>query len=477
MAETLTSTAPQPFSSRLSAHFTKPNLDQLVGTITLPLLALYVITFGIQDIHGFVLSGFNASYLAIIIPIWVVDGARGILDIIFAGDYKPAQEDIKKVTVIIACKDGEAIIGRTLDDLKEKFKSKQIIVVVNGSTDKTASVVRKHRVQCIEVKALIGKVRAINVAVPTVKTPYVLLLDDDTLLKGAIVPTELLDLGYTGVAFRVHVRKSKAWVTQLQAHEYRKGSDVGKRRQNKRAAVQNISGAIGLYTKEELHRQIDLHTGEFAGEDLQRTMLLHQAKTNQGVVITDSIVFTEPPASLTQLYKQRVFGWFPGLYANLTNFLKLMFGRNVPINLREDAFYNVVLVMCMDIIRILALPIMVFYPWYFVVMYITYVLLESVAYLKVRRKEPYWVVLIYPFFGLFGLLTRFGAFSVFCYRRVIVAICQLKFRDDFRHASFGIKALSFIVVITSLATILALNVAYNYSHFFTDPSAASQLFN
>ncbi len=471
MTETLTSTITQTLRLRPLTKLTKLNLDQLVGTITLPLLACYVLAFGIQDIHGFVLGNFNVGYLAIIIPIWIIDGARGILDIIFVGDYKPAKEDSKKVTVIIACKDGEQIIGSTLDDLKEKFKPRQIIVVVNGSTDKTAAVVRSHKVQCIEIKEPIGKVRAINAAVPTVKTPYILLLDDDTLLKGAVVPTELLDLGFTGVAFRVHVRKSKAWVTELQAHEYRKGSDVGKRRQNKRAAVQNISGAIGLYTKQELQRQIDLHTGEFAGEDLQRTMLLHQKKENQGVVLTDSIVFTEPPASLVQLYKQRVFGWFPGLYANLANFLKLMFGRNVPINLREDAFYNVVLVMGMDSIRILALPIMIFYPWYFVVMYVTYVLLESIAYLKVRRQESYWVVLIYPFFGLFGLITRFGAFSVFCYRRLIASFCRLQFRDDFRHASFGIKALSFIIVITSLATILALNVAYDFSHFFTDPKA------
>ncbi|HSX06630.1 MAG TPA: glycosyltransferase family 2 protein [Candidatus Saccharimonadia bacterium] len=471
MAEVLTATP--NLGLRLRA---KINLDQLAGTITLPLLALYVAAFGARDIHGFVLNSFNTGYLAIIIPIWVIDGVRGLLDIIFAGNYKLAKENIKKVTVIIACKDGEQIIGRTLDDLKEKFKPKQIIVVVNGSTDKTASVVRSHKVQCIEVIEPIGKVRAINVAVPTVKTPYVLLLDDDTLLKGATVPTELLDLGYTGVAFRVHVRKSKAWVTQLQAHEYRKGSDVGKKRQNKRAAVQNISGAIGLYTKQELERQIGLHNGEFAGEDLQRTMLLHQERSNQGVVLSDSIVFTEPPASLTQLYKQRVFGWFPGLYANLTNFLKLMFGRNTPINLREDAFYNIVFVMCMDIIRILALPIMIFYPWYFVVMYITYVLLESIAYLKVQCKEPYWVVLIYPFFGLFGLITRFGAFSVFCYRRIIAKLCRLQFRDDFRHAPFEVKALSFLIVVTSLTTILLLNVAYDYSHFFTDPQAAIRLF-
>jgi cellulose synthase/poly-beta-1,6-N-acetylglucosamine synthase-like glycosyltransferase len=121
---------------------------------------------------------------------------------------------------------------------------------------------------CFDIKECIGKVRAINEAVHHVKTPYVLLLDDDTLIDPTtVIPTSLLDEGYAGVALRVHIRKN-GWLSEIQAHEYRKGSDIGKRRHNKHSGVQNISGAVGLYTNKELLRQTMLHTGEFAGEYL-----------------------------------------------------------------------------------------------------------------------------------------------------------------------------------------------------------------
>jgi cellulose synthase/poly-beta-1,6-N-acetylglucosamine synthase-like glycosyltransferase len=399
---------------------------------------------------------------------------RGTLDMAFARQYMLAHEDLSKVTVVIACKDGEDVIGNTIKDLKTKFRPRQIVVVSNGSTDRTCDIVREEDAICVNIKKPIGKVRAINFAIPYVRTPYVLLLDDDTLLKGALVPTELLDKGYAGVAFRVHVKKSSTarnnWVSEIQAHEYRKSSDIGKRRHNKHAAVQNISGAVGLYTRKELLRQIQLHTGEFSGEDLQRTLLLHLAADpdNKGVVLSDSIVYTEAPASFSTLYRQRVYGWFPGQYANFTNYLRILFSRHAPLGLREDAFYNIFLVMFMDIIRVLALPIMIFYPWYFVVMYVAYIFFETLAWFKNGHSEPYWVVLVYPFYGVFGLLTRVGAFATFWYRRLVAKLSHSRYFDDYRQASKPTKLASACIVTLFFGATLGLNIQHNFSREFTD---------
>jgi cellulose synthase/poly-beta-1,6-N-acetylglucosamine synthase-like glycosyltransferase len=452
------------------------NLDLWVGAGSVLILLAYIVAYGIIRLHGFVIGRFNEGYLVIIVPIFIVDGVRGILDIAFAKEYKEAEEDLSKVTVVIACKDGEPVIGATLDDLKKKFAPSQIIVASNGSTDKTCEIVRSHDAICLEVVEPIGKVRAINHAMSFVKTPYVLLLDDDTLLNGALIPTGLLDKNYGGVAFRVHVKRhaKNSLATLIQAHEYRKSSDIGKRRHNKHAAVQNISGAVGLYTHKELVRQVELHSGEFSGEDLQRTMLLHLAIDShyKGVVLAHSIVLTEAPSDFRSLYRQRVFGWFPGQYANFKNYIKVMFSSHAPRGLREDAFYNVFFVMFMDIIRIVALPIMIFYPWYFVVMYVTYVTLETIAYLKNSRQEPYWVVLIYPFYGLFGLVTRLGAFCAFCYRRLIAHLCHMKYYDDYRRASASIKLLSLSLVMILLSSVLIINIKNNYSRTFTNINLA-----
>lgn len=455
----------------LTQKIFKPKIDRWVGLAVLGGILLYVVLYSLFQMKGFTWGSFEPGYLVIIIPIWTIDGMRGVMDIMFAKEYKHATEDSNKVAVVIACKDGEDVIGTTLKDLTSKLNPKQIIVASNGSTDKTCEISRKYGVVCLDIKQPVGKVRAINIALQYVKTPYVLLLDDDTLLEGATIPTSLLDEGYTGVAFRVHIRKARKkmpWITHLQAHEYRKSSDIGKRRHNKHAAVQNISGAVGLYTRDELLRQTRIHTGEFSGEDLQRTLILHLSKQNKGVVLADSIVYTEAPDTLKVLYSQRVYGWFPGQYANFKNYLHILFGRNVPFGLREDAFYNIFWVMFMDIIRVLALPIIIMYPWYFIVMYVVYIALESCAYLKNGRKEPFWVVLAYPFYGLFGLYTRIAALGVFLYRRMIIAISEQHYFDDYRRANDITKLLSFTIVMMLFGCVLGLNVGHNYSHIFTN---------
>ncbi len=465
-----------PYSAKLGLAFLtrklfKPQVDRWVGIATFGAIIIYIVLYSIFQMPGFTWGYFDPRYLVIVIPIWTIDGMRGIMDIVLAKEYKQATEDIDKVAVVIACKDGEDVIGTTLADLTQKLNPKQIIVASNGSTDATCDIARKYGVICLDIKQPVGKVRAINSALQHVKTPYVLLLDDDTLLDGATIPTSLLDAGYTGVAFRVHIRKNKKkmpWITHLQAHEYRKSSDIGKRRHNKHAAVQNISGAVGLYTRDELLRQTRIHTAEFSGEDLQRTLLLHLAKQNKGVVLSDSIVYTEAPSTFKVLYSQRVYGWFPGQYANFKNYLHVLFGRNVPFGLREDAFYNIFCVMFMDMIRVLALPIIIMFPWYFVVMYGVYIVLESCAYFKNGHKEPFWVVLVYPFYGLFGLFTRVAALAVFLYRRMAVTISEQHYFDDYRRAGFITKLLSFTIVMMFFGCALGLNVQHNYSHFFTN---------
>jgi cellulose synthase/poly-beta-1,6-N-acetylglucosamine synthase-like glycosyltransferase len=445
----------------------KLNLDQLVGNTVPILLVGYVISFGIYQLHG-VHFDFSVGYLTILLPLWLIDGMRGSYEVFLRRYYHASPEELDKVTVVVACKDGEAVIGETLNELLRRFRRKQIIVSSNGSTDRTCEIVKELGAVCLEVKEPIGKVRAINYALDYVKTPYVLLLDDDTLIGDAIIPTGLLERGYAAVAFRVFVRKS-TWVTQFQDYEYRKSSDIGKLRHNKRATVQNVSGAIGLFGLEELKRQVKLHTGEFSGEDLQRTLLVHLADKRKGVVLANSIVYTAPPDTLKQLYKQRVFGWFPGLYANFFNYLKVAFKKDTPLALREDSLYNCILVMLFDITRLLALPVAIFYPWYFVIMYVAYVVLETVTYVNRRHLNvPYWVVLFYPFYGMFGLLTRLGAFGTFLYRRIAVKLSRFDFLDDYRRAPGSIKIVSSIVVIVLIAAVFVLNLLYRYSSIFTN---------
>lgn len=448
-----------------SVRLFKLNLDQLAGNVALSATILYVGLYGYVQVGGFVLD-VNWGYLSILLPILLFDGAKSTIEMFMRSSFAEGDEDISKVTAVIACKNGETIIGKTIKSALHTFPPHQIIVAANGCSDRTVEVARSFGVICEELGP-IGKVRAINEVLHLVKTPYVLLLDDDTLLKDAKIPTSILDNGYNAVAFRVFVKKT-TWVSYFQMHEYRKSMDISKSFHSRHGSVQNVSGAIGLFTLAELLRQIKLHTGEFSGEDLQRTLLAHMANGSKGVVLSDSIVVTEGPATLKDLYKQRVFGWFPGLYANMGLFIKLMFRKKVPRPLRVDAFYSCFVVTALDIIRVLALPVMIFYPGYFAVTYVVYVSLELVPYFKNGRREPLWVILLYPLYGIFNLLTRICALVVFIYRRLVARAARLAFFDDYREAPGPVKTISSTVVVALFSSLLALNLTYNYSAIFTN---------
>jgi glycosyltransferase involved in cell wall biosynthesis len=462
----ITTNVPKTRSSKKLTRFdsrVRPDLDLFAGKITFLIVLIYVVLYRIYQGPNILLSGFHWYYASLLLPIWLVDGFKSFFEVFLTGHYKSGVEELDKVTVVIACKNGEDVVGITLDSLLKRFNKDQVIVVSNDSTDNTCDIVRSKGVICLEVRKPLGKVRAINYGLKYVKTPYVLLLDDDTLVGRANIPTSLLAQGYGGVAFRVLV-KTSTWITKFQAYEYRKTTDIGKRFHNKKASVQNISGAIGLFTLPELTRQIKLHNGEFSGEDLQRTLLIYLSSTSKGVVLTHATVYTLPPTTLSSLFKQRVYGWFPGLYASFPKYVRIMFSRKAPPALRVDAFYNSVLVMIFDVLRLLSLPILIFYPWYFLIMYCSYLLLEYTAYYLSGMDDPLWIVLLYPFYGLFGFATRICAFMVLMYRRLAATLGRSVYFDDYKGVSKAIKLASAFMVIVLLAACLLANDRYGYAN-------------
>jgi len=438
------------------------SLDHFVVRLVLVLIVGYIVAYGYLVSKGFTFGQPSWHYALALIPLWLIDGLKGMVENFISATYKTAEEDLSKVTVVVPSKDGGAALGRTLTDLLGRFAPDHIIVVSNGSTDNTVAIAHNHGVMCLDIEAPVGKVRAIDYAIEHIATPYALLIDDDTLIGEAHIPTALLEQGYEAVAFRVLVNTS-TWVTKLQMYEYRKSTDIGKRFHNRRASVQNISGAIGLFNVSELQRQIDRHTHEFAGEDLQRTLLLHLASKKKGVVLTDSTVYTDPPTTLGTLFNQRTLGWFPGLYVNFKNYVRLMFRHGAPLPLRYDAFYNAVLVMIFDVFRLLSLPVLLFYPWYFVYMYATYFVLEMISYLKCGRQDPFWVVLAYPFYGLFGFITRICAMCVFVYRRIVAKLAQAVYFDDYKAASGFTKVVTVIGVAIIIQAVLVLYITFSYA--------------
>lgn len=432
--------------------------EKWVARSILLLIVIYIIVYGIYISNGFHFDNFDPIYLTILPLLFIVDGFKSISETLLKKIQYDGKENLEDISVIIPTYNGEHSLPIVLKDLLQRFKPENIIVSSNGSTDKTCDIARQFGVRLIDNKNPIGKVQAINAALEIVETPYVLTLDDDTLIGDIKLPSSLLEDKFDAIAFVV-VPKPGNWITKIQAHEYKKSMEIGKVFHNQYASVQNISGAIGLFKTSELKRQVSIHTGEFSGEDLQRTLLIHLNKDSKGVVIQDSPVYTIVPDTITSLFNQRVYGWYPGFFANLNLYLRILFSKHTPITLKYDAVYNVFLVSLFDVFRFVALPVIIFYPGYFIVMYSVYVLLEAIAHYHIKIKEPFWVILIYPFFGIFGFITRVCAFFVFLYRRAVVFLKNIDFKDGYKNGKFIENFLGFLFVIEIAYSIILVYIA------------------
>ena len=410
---------------------------------------------------------FGPNLAVMLVPVFLLDGIKTLIESIPTKKDISAKEDISKVTVVIPTYNGANHISATIKDLLRRFEPSRIIISSNGSTDRTCEIAKSFGVTVYETKEPIGKVGAINVALKLVKTPYVLIMDDDTLVGDALLPTSELVAGRGGVAFTVLPIKN-GFLSELQSHEYRKSMEVGARYHNSSATVQNISGAIGLFNTQELVRQIELHSGEFSGEDLQRTLLVHLASEKlNGVVMSSSVVKTLAPSDIKTLFKQRVYGWNPGFLANFHLYVKLLFMKNIPLKLRFEAFYGTFVLTVLDPIRLLSLPILIFEPVYLLFFYITYFLLELVTYLRIGRNEPIWVIFIFPVYGIFNFITRILAMSVFFYRRFTKVLGRGLKNDDYRFMQTHTRALGalsasvFVLFISALyASFLIVTSSY-----------------
>jgi cellulose synthase/poly-beta-1,6-N-acetylglucosamine synthase-like glycosyltransferase len=414
-----------------------------VAKFSFLLIFFYILVYGVFVTKGFKWE-INIGYLGALLPIFLVDVIKSLVESFRKVDFIKGVETPSKITVIIPTNNGGDMLGDVLRELLKRYKTNQIIISSNGSTNNTIDICKEYKIIYIDTKEPIGKASAINIALDLVKTPYVLVIDDDTFIGDAIIPTSLLEQGYEAVAFRVFP-KAGNWLTKIQTYEYHKSMDIGKCFQNRSGTVQNISGAIGLFKIEELKRQVNIHTNEFSGEDLQRTLLIHLNRKNKGVVITDGIVETDTPNTINSLYKQRISGWNPGMYSNIFNYLKIMFGSKIPPSLRYDAFYCLILVICGDSLRLITLPVLIFYPGFIPIYYTTYVALETILYRILKSNDPYWVVLIYPIYGIFNFFTRIIAASVFIYRRLAAIMGKCADWDGYKKVKIWKKLISILV--------------------------------
>ncbi len=239
------------------------------------------------------------------------------------------------VSIIVPVFNEDKIIEKSIGSLLElNYSNYEIIIVNDGSTDKTKEVAeslvgfQRGKLDFVKVslinKSNGGKASALNAGIKVCNSEFVLCMDGDSRLspnslKLAVRHFTNQEIG--AVAGNVKVLNRGKFFTDLQALEYIEGLNMARSAQSYFRLVNIIPGPIGLFRKSALENA-GLYSSDTFAEDADMTLKI-LAKGWKIYFEPQSISYTEAPVKLEQLLKQR-YRWTRGILQSIRKHKKLM---------------------------------------------------------------------------------------------------------------------------------------------------------
>ncbi|MGP6140166.1 glycosyltransferase [Jeotgalibaca sp. A127] len=274
-------------------------------------------------------SSFNAMFitfarnlLSVLIGIGLV---RLVILVIFSYKQKRKSEKLvfdedKRpfVTVLIAAYNEETVIGNTIQSiLASSYPHFEILIVDDGSKDKTASIVEAASKKYPNIRLLRkengGKASALNLGIQKNSSEIIVTLDADTLIAEdtiALIIRHLENPEVGAVSGNVKIGNRKNLLTWWQHIEYVTGFNLEKRAFDELDSITVVPGAIGAWRKSAL-LEVGLFEEDTLAEDTDVTMkLLRKGYKIRSEVA--AIAYTEAPEDLKSFTKQR-YRWTFGI--------------------------------------------------------------------------------------------------------------------------------------------------------------------
>lgn len=308
------------------------------------LLYMPFVMGGILAFEGYTL--WNSIYRAMIlwgftITFWSV---MLMVPLALISKYKEDQlqtpSSIPMISVIIPAYNEEKVIAKTIESTLEiDYPKKEIIVVDDGSIDKTLQVAKHYVKDGVKVlhKQNGGKASALNFAMTFSKGDIMAVLDADTIVgKTSLMEIAKVfadDKNILGVAGNIKIKNKKNWITWNQALEYISGLQITRRAFDMFGAIAIIPGALGAFRRAPLEGA-GSYDKDTIVEDFDATL---KVLKSGGVVksTTKSLAFTEAPTTLKDFIKQRK-RWYRG------NLQVLFKHRNVFANARFGFLHKLI---------------------------------------------------------------------------------------------------------------------------------------
>ena len=228
------------------------------------------------------------------------------------------------VSIIVPCYNEESVIVSSLTSLlKQDYKHLEIIVVDDGSRDRTYELARSlefdngfHSLKVFSIHNG-GKSRALNFGIKEASGSLICCVDADSRLrKDAIrlLTQHFDDEQIAAVAGSVYVVNRDSVLTRLQALEYIEGLNMARNGQAFLKLVNIIPGPIGMFRKSAM-AEVGYYDHDTYAEDCDLTLKLidHHYKID---FEPDAVSYTEVPENLLDLLKQR-YRWTRGILQSI----------------------------------------------------------------------------------------------------------------------------------------------------------------
>lgn len=263
-----------------------------------------------------------------------------------------------KVSIIIPAHNEEKVIGRAINSaLETDYPHKEIIVVDDGSTDRTYQTAypyaQKGLIKLLRRKTASGsKAGALNYGILFASGEVIVTVDADTLLERNAIREAvkyLADSRVSAVSGNVRILAGehgrKNLLVKLQAYEYLLSLELGRRFNSVMGTLLIISGAFGAFWKSNV-----VHLGQYDKDTITEDfdVTIKMRKLGKRLVFAESaIAWTFCPETWRDWVRQRI-RWTRGQAETLRKhrdiFLKKKFDFRFVAAIYDMVFTDIILV-------------------------------------------------------------------------------------------------------------------------------------
>ena len=236
------------------------------------------------------------------------------------------------VTVIVPAHNEARQIGYVLDSvLNQSYGVKEVIVVDDVSDDGTGEIAKSKSVTVVRPGVRCGsKAKALNFALPLVKTKYVVIVDADTVIKRDAIEhlVARMDTGrYTGVSSSVlPLNAESSFWAKGRTVEYCFASVWYKRVQAYFGRLLVLSGCSLMFKTSTL-KWLKGFSDDTITEDMDLTNSIYAKNIGRTGYAERAIAYTIEPQNFG-VYKKQINRWDCGFFENVRKYLRILWRKN-----------------------------------------------------------------------------------------------------------------------------------------------------